>query len=143
MSTLFLPLQFLLLTFSAWVNRKQALIIDYLREENRVLKEQLGSRNLRLTDNQRRRLAAKGKALGRQLLSQVATIVTPDTILAWYRRPIAAKWTIKKKGIGRPGLVLEIKRLVVQMATENPSWGYCRIQGTLKNLGQRAQSPKP
>ena len=132
-----LPLQLLLLTFGAWVNRQQALIIDYLREENRVLKEQLGGSNLRLNDNQRRRLAAKGKALGRQLLSQVATIVTPDTILAWYRRLIAAKWTFKKKGIGRPGQMLQIKMLIVQMDTENPSWGYCRIQGALKNLGHQ------
>ena len=57
------PLQLLLATFSGWVNRQQAEAIDYLREENRVLKEQLRGKRLRLTDDQRRRLAAKGKAL--------------------------------------------------------------------------------
>ena len=74
-------LQLILATFAGWVNRQQAQVIDYLVEENRVLKEQLGGRRLRLTDHQRRRLAEKGKALGRKLLDKIATIVTPDTIL--------------------------------------------------------------
>jgi hypothetical protein len=58
-------------------------VIAYLIEENHVLKEQLKSdgRRLRFTDEQRRRLAAKGKPLGRDVLRQIATIVTPDTIL--------------------------------------------------------------
>ena len=73
------PLHLLLATFAGWVNRQQAQVIDYLVEENRLLKEQLGGRRLRLTDSQRRRLAAKGKILGHQLLAKVATIVTPDT----------------------------------------------------------------
>ena len=88
-----------------------------------------------MTDNQRRRLAAKGKKLGRKLLSQITTIVTPDTILSWYRRLIAAKWTYKRKGPGLPGIMKHIKALIVWMATSNSSWGYCRIQGALKNLG--------
>ncbi len=67
-----LPLQVLLATFAGWVNRHQAQAIEYLIEENRVLKEQLGGKRLRLTDDQRRRLAAKDKILGRQLLAQVA-----------------------------------------------------------------------
>jgi len=67
----FLPLQLLLVTFSGWVNRQQAEVIDYLVEENRVLKEQLRGKRLRLTDDQRRRLAAKGKLLGRKLLERV------------------------------------------------------------------------
>ena len=75
------PLQLLLVSFAGWVNRHQAQIIEYLVQENRVLKEQLGDRRLRLTDDQRRRLAAKGKILGRRVLARIATIVTPDTIL--------------------------------------------------------------
>ena len=59
------PLQFLLATFAGWVNRHQAQVVEYIVEENRALKEQLGGRRLRLTDDQRRRLAAKGKILGR------------------------------------------------------------------------------
>ncbi|MFC1706804.1 hypothetical protein ACFL59_08285 [Planctomycetota bacterium] len=74
-------LQFLLMLVSGWVNRRQQLVIDYLVEENRVLRDQLGGSRLRLTDAQRCRLAVKGKALGRKVLEEVAGIVTPDTIL--------------------------------------------------------------
>jgi putative transposase len=94
-----------------------------LREENRVLKAQLRHRRLRLTDNDRRRLAALGERLGRRVLAQVATIVTPDTILRWHRHLIARKWTYSKRRPGRPGVLPEIRRLVVRMATENPTWG--------------------
>lgn len=77
----FEPLQFLLLTVAGWVHREQQAVIDYLREENAVLREQLGGKRLHLTDAQRRRLAVKGRALGRKLLAGVGCIVTPDTIL--------------------------------------------------------------
>ncbi len=132
-------LRLLLATFAGWVGRQQTFVIAYLIEENRVLKEQLESsgRRLRFTDDQRRRLAAKGKPLGRKVLRQIATIVTPDTILAWHRRLIAAKWTYLRKGVGRPGVMKEIRRLIVRMAEENPSWGYARIQGALKHLDHR------
>ena len=132
------PLQVLLVAVSGWVNRHQQEVIEYLVEENRVLKEQMKGRRLRLTDGQRRRLAAKGKRLGRQTLARVATIVTPpDTILRWHRRLIALKWTYKAKRVGRPGLKKAIAVLIVRMAQENSSWGYCRIQGELKQLGHR------
>jgi len=75
-----LPLQLLLVTFAGWGNRQQAQLIDYLVEEDRILKEQIGGRRLRLTDEQRRRLAAKGKVLGRKLLERLATIVTHYTL---------------------------------------------------------------
>ena len=83
------PLQVLLWTFSGWVNRHQQEVIAYLVEENRVLKEQMKGRRFRLTNEQRRRLAAKGKRLGRKTLNRVATIVTPDTIVRWHRRLIS------------------------------------------------------
>ena len=131
--------QLFLATFAGWVSRRQSRVIAYLIEENRVLKEQLelGGKRLRFTDDQRRRLAAQGKPLGRKLLSQIATIVTPDTILAWHRKLIAAKWTYPRKRVGRPGVMKEIRELIVRMAGENPSWGYARIQGQLKHLDHR------
>ena len=132
-------LQLLLATFAGWVGRRQACVIAYLIEENRVLKEQLGSSGTRLdlTDDQRRRLAARGKRLGRKVLETIATIVTPDTILRWHRKLIAAKWTYPRKGVGRPGVMKEIRELIVRMAGENPSWGYARIQGALKHMDHR------
>ncbi len=129
-------LQFLVLTMAGWLNRQQEDLIDYLREENRVLREQLGSQPLRLTDAQRRRLAVRGRRLGRRALTDVAGIVTPDTILRWYRRLIAMKYDgSAHRGRGRPATAQEIAELVVRMAVENPRWGYTRIRGALANLG--------
>jgi transposase InsO family protein len=131
------PLHLLIGGLVEWLRGEQYNVIEYLREENRVLKAQLQNERLRLTDDDRRRLAVRGAALGRRLLTQVATIVTPDTILRWHRQLIARKWTYPKHGPGRPSTLPEIRRLVVRMATENPGWGYTRIQGALKNLGHR------
>ena len=83
------------------------------------------------------RLAVIGQRLGRRILADIATIVTPDTILRWHRELIARKWTYTTARPGRPGVQAEIRRLAVRMATDNPSWGYTRIQGALKNLGHR------
>lgn len=94
-------------------------------------------RRLRLTNEQRRRLAAKGKRLGRKTLNRVATIVTPDTILRWHRRLIALKWTCEARRVGRPGIMKTIAALIVRMALENSGWGYCRIQGELRQVGHR------
>lgn len=85
MSKLLDPFRFLLVTVAGWMNQRQLQLIEYLREENRVLREQLGPKRLRFTDDQRRRLAAKAKGLGRTILAEVATLVTPETLLAWHR----------------------------------------------------------
>ena len=98
------PLQLILASVAGWMGRRQQEVIEYLVEENRVLKQQLGGRRLRLSDDQRRRLAAKGKFIGRRALNRFATIVTPDTIMRWHRKLIAAKWTYQAKRVGRPGL---------------------------------------
>jgi transposase InsO family protein len=130
------PLRFLLLLFAGLVNRHQARVVDYLREENRVLRELHGKRRLRLNDDQRARLAARAKALGRLALEAVATIVTPDTLLRWHRRLVAAKWTTRPhRHPGRPPVMARIKELAIRMAKDNPSWGYTRIVGALANLG--------
>ncbi len=130
------PVQFVLITLAGWMNQRQLHVIDYLREENRILREQLGERRLRLNDDQRCRLAVKAKRLGRTMLEEIATIVTPDTLLAWHRRLIARKYdgSIKRQP-GRPRKPDEIEAMVVRMAEENRDWGYRRIQGALYNLG--------
>jgi putative transposase len=80
------PFSFLVVSVAGWLNQRQQQVIEYLVEENRVLREQIVARRLRLTDDQRRRLAAKAKKLGRKVLAEVATIVTPETLLAWHRK---------------------------------------------------------
>src|SRR5262245_34813614 len=130
------PLAFLVLVFAGWVNRQQQAVIDYLLEENRVLRAAHGSRRLRLTDDQRRRLAVKGKVVGRRRLAAIAGIVTPDTILRWYRTLVAKKYDRSKaRRPGRPRTKSDIAALGVRMANENPTWGYTRIRGGLRALG--------
>src|SRR5215469_10144948 len=120
------------------MNQGQLQVIDYLREENRVLREQLDGRRLRLDDNQRRRLAIKAKALGRKVLTEVASIVTPETLLGWHRKLIAQKYDgTAHRSPGRPRTADEIEALVVRMAEENRDWGYRRIEGALSNLGHQ------
>jgi transposase len=100
------------------------------------LREQIGNRRMRFSDDQRRRLAARAKKLGRKILAQVATLVTPETLLAWHRRLIAHKYDgSANRTPGRPKTLAEISKLVVLMAEENRTWGYRRIQGALANLG--------
>ena len=92
MPTVLDPFRFLLIAVAGWMNQHQLEMIEYLREENLVLRKQLGERRWRLTDDQRRRLAARAKGLGRKLLAEVATIVTPETLLRWHQRLIAQKY---------------------------------------------------
>ena len=130
------PLRFLLVAGAGWMNQRQLHVIDYLREENRVLHEQLGGRRVRLNDDQRRRLAARAKGLGRKILAEVATIVTPETLLAWHRKLIAQKYDGGgKRAPGRPRTGGEVEALVVRMAEQNRDWGYRRIPGGMSNLG--------
>jgi hypothetical protein len=82
MSSLLQPLHLLLMILSGWISRHQLDVIDYLREENRVLKERLGGRRIRFTDAERRGLARKAYALGRKALDELETLVTPDTLCA-------------------------------------------------------------
>ena len=132
------PFRFVLIALAGWMNHRQLHAIEYLREENRVLREQLGERRLRLSDDQRRRLAAKAKGLGQKLLREFATIVTPETLLRWHQRLVAQKYDgSAKRPAGRPRTAAEIEQLVVQLAEENRSWGYRRIQGALTNLGHK------
>jgi hypothetical protein len=130
-------LHILIAIVAGWIQRHQQQVISYLQEENHVLKAQLGGRQLRLTDTQRRRLAALAHPLGRKRLKEVATLATPDTLLRWYQRLIAQKFdgSKRRQPHGRPRVTEEVEQLVIRMAEENATWGYRRIQGALANLG--------
>lgn len=108
---------------TGWLNRHQLAVIEYLQTENEILKRQLDGRRPRLTDGDRRRLAIKGKALGRRALAALAGIVTPDTILAWHRRLVAMKWTFPNRRPGRPNVPAEVRNLILEMARVSPRWG--------------------
>ena len=116
----------------------QALLLrnEYLVTENRILRNQIKGR-VRLSDGERKTLAAIGQKLGKKVLEEVANIVNPDTILAWHRRFVAQKFdgSTQRKALGRPKIDAELEALVVRMAQENRSWGYDRIAGALANLG--------
>ena len=130
------PWQLLLVTIAGWINRWQQDVIAYIQEESRTLRSKLKGKRIRFTDDERRCLAVKGKVLGRQVLPEVASIVMPDTILAWHRKLVAQKWDYSKRhGPGRPRVNDEIAKPTVRMAQENPSRGYTTISGALHNLG--------
>ena len=132
-----LRLQFFLLLFAGWVNRHQEAVIEYLKAENRVLRELHGGKRILLNDDRRRRLAVKGKALGRKRLREMGSLVTPDTILGWYRKLIAKKYDgSQRRTPGRPRKAEEIVGLVVRIAGENPSFGYTRLCDVLRGLGR-------
>ena len=104
------PFRLLLISLAGWLNQPQPDVLDYLQEENRVLREQLGGRRLHLNGDQRRRLAVKAKKLGRRVLHELATMVTPETLLAWHRRLIASKYDGRQqRGPGRPRTREEIQ----------------------------------
>lgn len=128
----------MLIILASWVNRQQQEVIEYLRTENAVLQEKFGKKRILLNDDQRRRLAVKGKFLGRKQLEQVGTLFTPDTILRRHRQLVANKWNYsdrKEKKPGRPGTRQVIADLSVKFARENPDWGYDRISGAQSNVG--------
>jgi hypothetical protein len=128
-------LQLILLCLAGWLNRNQQMVIEYLQEEVRVLREQL-SKKPRFNDDQRRRLAAKAQKLGRDRLKRCASIVSPRTLLEWHRRLIARKYDgSSRRSPGRPPTAAEIRGLIPTMARQNRSWGYTRIKGALQNLG--------
>ncbi len=132
--------QIYLAVLAGWMNRKQQKVIEYLLEENQILKQQFEStgKKLRLDNHQRRNLAKRGKAMGWAQLQQYATLVRPETILAWHRKLVALKYTAKRMlKTDRQKRMEVIQGLCVQFAEENMSWGYGRIQGALSNLGYK------
>jgi transposase InsO family protein len=126
----------LLAYITGTVDQELLLRNEYLVTENRILRHQI-NRRVCLSDGERTTLADIGHKLGKRGLEEVATIVTPDTILAWHRRLVARKFdgSQRRQAPGRPRIDPEVEALVVRMARENRSWGYDRIVGALANLG--------
>jgi hypothetical protein len=111
---------------------------EYLAAENRILKAQIKGRLL-LSEADKATLAEIAHRLGRKALEEVAATAMPHTILGWYRKLVANKFDGSRfrHSAGRPRVDEETEGLVVQMAKEDPTWGYDRIVDALANLGQR------
>ncbi len=132
------PLAILLTMLAGWINRHQQDVIEYLKMENTILRGKLGKKRIILTDEQKRLLAVSGKRLGRKVLSEICCAFSPDTILKWHRKLIAAKYDgSRNRKIGRPRISEELEELVIKIARYNRGWGYLRIAGQLKYLGYR------
>ena len=115
MKTSLQPWQLLFLVLAGWLNRRQQDAIGCLRTENRILREKLGKKRILLDDDQRRRLAVKGKIPGRKMLEEPAGIVTPETVLRWHRELVTRHWDYSdRRGAGgRPAVSAEIVELVL------------------------------
>ena len=96
------PVRFILVCLAGWINREQQSVIEYLREEIHVLRELLGSKKVRFSDDQRRRLARKAKQVKFGRLKEIANLATPQTLLAWFRRLVATNYDSSAKRVGRP-----------------------------------------
>ena len=133
------PWQMLLVILAGWIHEQQQLRIEFLRTEVEVLKEKLGKNRILLSDDQRRRLAVKGKILGRKVLEEIGTVFTPDTLLRWHRQLVAQKWDYsdKRTSQGRPATPQDVVDLILKFARENPTWGYDRIADALANVGHK------
>lgn len=131
------PWQLFVVALAGWLQRDLQAVIEFQNAQIEALLHQLGRKRLQLTDDQRRVLAVKARAIGRKALLGLTTIVTPDTLLRWHRQLVARKWdhSEKRRSVGRPRLRPLIADLILRFARENTHWGYDRIQGALANVG--------
>ena len=131
-------LQFIIAMVAHAINERMARRVDYLHEEVRVLKEALaaatGKIRIDFTAEQRRRLALKGKQLTAEERRACCQIVRPETILAWFRQLAADKYDSSETQVGRPRKARDIRELVLDMARDNPGWGYTKIRDALRGL---------
>jgi hypothetical protein len=110
--------KFMLVALAGWMNRQQQDAIEYLRTENRILREKIGQKRIRLNDSQKQRLATAAAKLGRALLAQLDTLVSPETLLRWNRWFIARKYDGSDRRGKRgpiPKKANSIRKLVIQM----------------------------
>jgi len=129
------PCRFILIWLAGWLNREQQSVIEYLREEIRVLQEHVGPKRLQYTDEQRTRLATKAKKLRFGRPNEFANLATPQTLVAWCRRLGASRYDSIEKRKGRPRTKVDTTELIVRLARENRHWGYGSIEGALMHVG--------
>jgi len=132
------PWTFFAVAVAGWMNRQQQQVIEYLRTENQILREKLGTKRVLLNESQKCRLATAAMKLGKDLLRKWGTLFSPETILRWHRWFVARKYDGTDRR-GRRGPVPTkanmVRKLVLEMAEANASWGYGHIHGELKGLG--------
>ncbi len=135
--------QMLLMMLAGWINRRQQEAIHYLIEENRILKEkyltETGKKRILLNDRQRRRLAVLAHQVGRKMMYDISCAFSPDTVLAWYRRLVAAKYdgSRNRSKYGRPTISDETRQQIVTIAKNHKHLGCRMLYGYLKYLGIR------
>ena len=119
----------LLVMLAGWINRHQQDMLEYLKAENKILREKIGKKRLLLNDDQRRRLAILGKKLSRKAMDEICEVFSPDTLLRWHRLLVAKKYdSSKRRGMGRPQISEELRAAIIHVAKDNRSWGYIRIE---------------
>ena len=148
------PMTMLLAMLAGWINQEQQHIIEYLKAENGILRDELlnatGKKRIILNDKQRRKLAILGKKLGRKLLGQICCAFSPDTLFKWHRMLVKSKYDGSKnrgKG-GRPRIPDYLKQLIIDMAKDNKHLGCRKLHGFLKYLEMQTSDafchyPKP
>ena len=132
------PWTMLLMMMAGWLNRHQQDVINYLKEENKILREKLGTKRILLNDHQKMRLAHLAKRLGRKVLEEACCAFSPDTLLKWHRYLISRKYDGSgSRKPGRKRITPELEKLIIQIARKNKTWGSRRIKGQLKHLGYK------
>lgn len=141
------PHTILLIMLAGWINRHQQDAINYLLEENKILKHELlkatGKKRIILNDSQRRRLGILAKRVGRKMLFNISNVFSPDTVLKWFRKLANSKYDGSKNRskFGRPRITDELKKLVIEMAKDNKHLGCRQLYGYLKYLGFKISAP--
>jgi hypothetical protein len=137
-----MPLQFaylVVLRVFGWLallarsDRAKDAEILILRHQVAVLQRQVKTPRLSWAD--RAVLAALARLLPGSQLGQLRLIVSPRTVLRWHARLVRRHWTYPRRASGRPGTAKPVRALVLEMARDNPGWGYRRIHGELAGLG--------